>query len=199
MSVRRCMLWGCGLAVLSLSACGDTDPNMRRQPRMKPFRASGFFENGSSARPLPPGVVPRDEPRGASEPRSELTLEVLQRGQQRFNIFCSMCHGRDGYGLGMVARRGFPQPPSFHAADIRGKTDEHYFRVITEGLGKMPPYGRVVPDRDRWAMVEYIRALQLSQHARTLDAPTEKLLPAGDETTPRTPVAMPDGGMGGAS
>jgi mono/diheme cytochrome c family protein len=98
---------------------------------------------------------------------------LLLRGQQRFDIFCSMCHGRDGYGQGMVAQRGFPAPPSFHASDIRAKTDEHYFQVISRGLGKMPPYGRMVGADDTWAIVAYVRALQLSQNATPDDVPVD--------------------------
>ena len=161
-----------------LPSCGDSDPNMRRQPRTKPFRASAFFPDGASARPLPAHVVARDDSSTSTDsahPRPDLTLNVLIRGQQRFDIYCSMCHGRDGYGRGMVALRGFPQPPSFHAPDILAKSDDHYFQVISQGLGKMPPYARMVPVSDRWAIVDYIRALQRSQHAQPGDAPPDQL------------------------
>lgn len=165
-------LVGCLLCI----GCGDSDPNMRRQPRYRAFDASPFFTNGAAARSLVPGTVPRDAPEAPPEqspPQPRITMDLVLRGRQRFDIYCSMCHGRDGYGQGMVAQRGFPTPPSFHAADIRSKPDEHYFQVISRGLGKMPPYGRMVNPDDRWAIVAYIRALQLSQNAAPDDVPTD--------------------------
>lgn len=168
----RAALVGC----LLIAGCGDSDPNMRRQPRYRAFDASAFFSDGASARSLVPGTVARDAsptPPEQSPPQPRTTADLLLRGRQRFDIYCSMCHGRDGYGQGMVAQRGFPTPPSFHAADIRSKPDEHYFQVISRGLGKMPPYGRMVAPDDRWAIVAHIRALQLSQSATPEDVPTE--------------------------
>lgn len=97
------------------------------------------------------------------------TLAVLERGQERFAIFCAPCHGLAGHGDGMVARRGFPNPPSYHIDRLRNAPDAHFFNVITNGYGAMYPYADRVPPNDRWAIVAYIRALQLSQHA-TLDA-----------------------------
>lgn len=167
---------GATLAACLLSiGCEDRDPDMRRQPRHRAFDPSTFFPNGASARPLVPGTVARDAPPTPPDgppPPPRITLELLLRGQQQFDIFCSMCHGRDGYGHGMVVQRGFPAPPSFHAPDIREKSDEHYYQVIVNGLGKMPPYGRMVGADDAWAVVAYIRALQLSQNAEPDDVPT---------------------------
>ncbi|MCC6661241.1 MAG: cytochrome c [Phycisphaerales bacterium] len=169
--------------------CGDSDPNMRRQPRYRAFDASASFIDGASARPLVPGTVPRDAPAAppGRPPQPPTTMALLLRGQERFDIFCSMCHGRDAYGRGMVVQRGFPEPPSLHAADIRAKPDEHYYQVIAEGLGKMPPYGRMVGPDDAWAVIAYIRALQLSQHASPDDVPPDHrsaLEPHGPEGAP---------------
>jgi mono/diheme cytochrome c family protein len=98
-----------------------------------------------------------------------VTMELLQRGRERFDIFCAPCHGYDGNGDGMVVRRGFPKPPSYHTSGLRQAPDSHLFEVITHGYGAMYPYAeRVTPD-DRWAIVAYIRALQLSRNA-PLDA-----------------------------
>jgi mono/diheme cytochrome c family protein len=92
-----------------------------------------------------------------------VTKEMLDRGQERFQIFCSMCHGLTGYGDGMVVRRGYKRPPSYHTDDLRAKPIGHYFDVITNGWGTMPSYSDQIPPQDRWAIIAYVRALQLSQ------------------------------------
>lgn len=94
-----------------------------------------------------------------------ITPQLLARGQDRFNIFCAPCHSRAGDGDGMIARRGFPAPPSYHTTRLRNAPDSHFYQVITKGYGVMYPYADRVAPRDRWAIVAYIRALQLSQHA----------------------------------
>lgn len=94
-----------------------------------------------------------------------ITPQLLARGQDRFNIYCAPCHSRAGDGDGMIARRGFPAPPSYHTARLRNAPDSHFYQVITKGYGVMYPYADRVAPRDRWAIVAYIRALQLSQHA----------------------------------
>lgn len=94
-----------------------------------------------------------------------LTKALLQRGQQRFDIYCAPCHGRSGDGEGMVVRRGFPAPPSYHTARLRNAPDSHFYQAISDGYGVMYPYADRIAPRDRWAIVAYIRALQLSQHA----------------------------------
>jgi mono/diheme cytochrome c family protein len=92
---------------------------------------------------------------------------LLYRGQDRFNTFCSPCHGRTGEGTGMIVQRGFPKPNSFHMDSVRAKPDGYYFDVITNGFGRMYSYAPSVPTADRWAIVAYVRALQMS---RTVDA-----------------------------
>lgn len=101
-----------------------------------------------------------------------ITPALLQRGHDRFNIYCAPCHSRAGDGDGMIARRGFPAPPSYHTARLRNAPDSHFYQVITHGYGVMYPYADRVSPHDRWAIVAYIRALQLSQHA-----PASKLTP----------------------
>lgn len=100
-----------------------------------------------------------------------VTAELLARGRERFDIHCAACHGRDGYGTGIVVRRGFPAPPSFHIERLRGAPDGRLFDAITRGSGVMLPCADRVTPADRWAIVAYIRALQLSQHATLADAP----------------------------
>lgn len=102
-----------------------------------------------------------------------ITMALLQRGRQRFDIYCAPCHSRAGDGDGMIARRGFPHPPSYHTARLRNAPDSHFYQVITHGYGVMFPYATRVSPHDRWAIVAYIRALQLSQHA-----PASELGPA---------------------
>ena len=96
-----------------------------------------------------------------------VTLDLVKKGQEAFNINCSACHGRDGYGDGIVVQRGFPQPPSFHSERLRSAPVGHFFQVITHGYGVMYPFGSRITPEDRWAIVSYIRALQLSQNATT--------------------------------
>ncbi len=98
-----------------------------------------------------------------------VTKKVLLRGQERFNIYCSPCHGRTGEGNGMIVQRGFPAPPSFHIDRLRTVDDYHFVDVITNGFGRMYNYAARVPIQDRWAITAYIRALQLSQHATAQD------------------------------
>jgi mono/diheme cytochrome c family protein len=101
-----------------------------------------------------------------------LTMALLQRGQQRFDIYCAPCHGLSGTGDGMIVRRGFPAPPSYHTERLRNAPDSHFYQVITHGYGVMYPYADRIEPRDRWAIVAYIRALQFSQHA-----PRDRLAP----------------------
>ncbi len=150
-----------------LLACGSGG-HMADQPRYEAMEASTFFADGLSARRPVPGTVARGDLR-VLEPPPQITWELLQRGQERFTIYCSPCHGQDGYGTGMIVQRGFPQPPSYHTERLRSASDAHFIEVMTFGMGVMPSYERKVTPAERWAILAYIRALQLSQNA-TIEA-----------------------------
>jgi mono/diheme cytochrome c family protein len=169
------------LALVGLTACRQ---DMQDQPKYKPLAASQFFADGTSARTPVPDTVARGklntdtlldtgkiDGQLADEFPFPVTAAVLDRGQDRFNIYCTPCHGRLGDGDGMVARRGFRKPPSFHEDRLRAAPAGHFFDVMTNGFGVMPDYRAQVPVRDRWAIAAYIRALQLSQHATMDDVP----------------------------
>lgn len=138
---------------------------MAEQPRYNPLDASNQFANGASARIPIPGTIARSEDL-ATAPRTipyPITLALLQRGRQRFEIFCAPCHGSTGDGRGIIPRHGFPSPPSYHQDALRQAPDGHFYDVITNGYGAMFPYRSRVPPTDRWAIVAYIRALQYSR------------------------------------
>ncbi len=180
------VLGGALFVVLSATGCRQ---DMYNQPRYKPLTPSEFFEDGTSARPLLPNVIPRGQLREddllyqGKMPDGKLavaipvpvTKELLTRGQERYNIFCSVCHGLTGQGNGMIVMRGFPPPNSYHSDRLRNAPPGYYFDIITNGYGVMYPYSYRLPDvRDRWAIVAYIRALQLSRHATPADVPAEE-------------------------
>jgi len=160
--------------------------DMHNQPKFKPLRISEFFPDGRSARPLVAGTVDRsqvnEDPAYVtglenSQPVTTLpfpvTRQVLERGRERYNIFCMPCHGELGDGNGMVAQRGYLRPPSFHDDRLRQAPAGHFFNVITNGLGGMPDYAEQIAVDDRWKIIAYIRALQLSQHATVADVPAD--------------------------
>ena len=176
-SLRRAFL----ACVLLLAACRQ---DMHDQPKYQPFERNKFFEDQRASRPLVPGVVARghlDEDQAlytgvsASGPVATnplpLSRDLLLRGQQRYNIYCSPCHDRVGAGEGMIVQRGFKQPPSFHSERLRAVPDGYLFQVMTNGFGTMSTYAPQVSVPDRWAIVAYIRALQYSQHANLADVP----------------------------
>jgi Cytochrome C oxidase, cbb3-type, subunit III len=146
---------------------------MAEQPKYLPLTPSTFFADGRSARPLVAGTVPHGSiaddylavPKGSNDFPFTLTREVLERGQQRYNIYCTPCHGLTGDGNGMVVQRGFRHPPSYHIDRLRAAPVGHFYDVITNGFGAMQDYSAQIPPHDRWAIIAYIRALQLSQHA----------------------------------
>lgn len=170
---------------LLLAAC--TAGQMRDQPKYETFEASTFFADGLSARPILPNTVAQGQLRTDSHFYAGLengapattfpftvTMAVLTRGQERYAIFCAPCHGYDGAGTGMVVQRGFSPPPSFHSERLRNLPPGYLFDVITNGFGTMYSYGDRVPPADRWAIIAYIRALQLSQNAQVGDVPPEE-------------------------
>jgi len=157
---------------------------MQDQPKFIPLRPTDFFGDGRSARPLVEGTVARGQLRqdksfytgkAGDKPVDTfpfaLTREMLKRGQERFNIYCSPCHDRIGTGLGMIVRRGFRRPPSYHIDRLRQVPPGYIYDVITNGFGAMPDYAAQVAPRDRWAIVAYVRALQFSQNARVAELP----------------------------
>src|SRR5438477_764526 len=159
---------------------------MANQPKYDPLEPSAFFADGMSARPRVPGTVARGElviddflhtgkaggKDGDGFPFA-VTMEVMNRGQERFDIYCSECHGRVGDGNGMIPSRGFRRPPSFHTDLLRNAKTGHFFDVMTNGFGAMPSYAGQVPVEDRWAIIAYIRALQLSQNGTIDDLPPD--------------------------
>jgi cytochrome c553 len=118
----------------------------------------------------------------------EVTLDVLERGRERFDIFCAQCHGRTGQGNGMIVQRGMKVPPSFHEPRLKAMPEGYYFDVITNGFGVMYPYATRIEPRDRWAITAYVRALQLSEDGRIEDVRAEErdalLNPDGAEGEP---------------
>jgi len=157
---------------------------MADQPKYDPYMASNFFPDGMSARPTVPGTVARGHLHEDSFLNTgkvngavvegypfPVTEEVVTRGRERFDIYCSECHGRVGRGDGMIVRRGYRRPPSFHTRLLRSQPSGHFFDVMTNGFGAMPQYGTMIPVNDRWAITAYIRALQLSQNATLADVP----------------------------
>jgi mono/diheme cytochrome c family protein len=158
--------------------------DMHDQPKYIPLRESAFFGDLRSARPLVEGTVARghlhDDPLlySGKAGNADATVfpfavdaRVMTRGQERFDIYCSPCHGRTGQGDGMVVRRGYRRPPSYHQDRLRDAPVGHFFDVITNGFGAMPDYASQIKAEDRWAIVAYVRALQLSEHASVADIP----------------------------
>jgi hypothetical protein len=175
---------------------------MQDQPKYLPYRGSEIFADSLSSRNLVEGTVPRGYLREDSElyagkgaaaakaandtskaPVSNdvnefpfpITREILDRGQERYNIYCSPCHGVLGDGQGMIANRGLNGPVNFHQERLRNAPLGHFYDVITNGLGRMQDYSMQIPPHERWAIVAYIRALQLSQNANVADVPADQV------------------------
>lgn len=173
------------LAVLAVAlssvACRQ---DMHDQPKYIPLRASTFFADGSSARPLPAGTVARGHLREDSllytgkvgdEPVDQfpfpVTEQVMARGREAFNAYCSHCHGQTGAGDGMVVQRGYTKPVALYDDRVRDKPVGHIFDVITNGFGAMPDHAAQVKVHDRWAIAAYVRALQASASGTIADVP----------------------------
>lgn len=154
---------------LLLPACRQ--PPFTNQPKYKTYSAAPGWPNDQSARQPPPGTVARGEPLGPVPDKLPvpLTHSLLEHGREQFDIFCTPCHGLTGYGNGIVVQRGFPSPPSYHSERLRNAPLRHFYDVITNGYGVMYSYATRVAPADRWAIAAYIRALQLSQHAKPAD------------------------------
>ena len=148
-------------AMALLGACKRAD--MTQQDRQSTWDRNAFFANGSTMQPPVAGTVARAEPnRPVPQPRV-ITASLVARGHERFDIFCSPCHGRAGDGLSMVVSRGFPQPPDLASPDLRQARAQHIYDVITQGQGAMYSYADRVPPADRWAIAAYVRALQAAR------------------------------------
>lgn len=215
-STRLLVLLLASAELLLVAGCRQ---DMHNEPKFIPLRSSGFFPDRRSAREPLDGTIPRLEDarvdREQLDPNSyfltgrhgqifgnelpfPLTRQVLERGQQRFNIYCVPCHSRIGDGNGMVVQRGFKHPPTFHQQRLRSAPLGHFYEVISFGWGAMPDYAAQIKPEDRWAIAAYVRALQLSQDASEADVPGQdraKLNAAPEsiaipDTSYQSPTAM---------
>ncbi|MBI3682818.1 MAG: cytochrome c [Acidobacteria bacterium] len=172
------------LGALALTGCRQ---DMHDQPRYRPFAATDFFGDRRASRPAIPGTVARGmlktdtgywtgKAAGKEVERYPLPLtrEVLERGRDRFNIYCQPCHGAAGYGNGIIVTRGLKNPPSYHTDALREAPIGHFVDVMTNGSGSMLSYASRVPVRDRWAIAAYIRVLQQSQNVKAGDLSAEE-------------------------
>ena len=197
-------LGAAALAVAALLAAGCRQ-GMYDQPKEKPLGRSDFFRDGLASRVPPAGTVARGwlredrvlhtgigpDGKFVSELPAAVTFDraLLDRGRQRYDVFCSPCHGRQGNGEGMIVQRGFKQPTSFHVDRLRAQPIGYFFDVMTNGFGQMSSYASQVPVKDRWAIAAYVRALQLSRNA-----PASELSPADLEALEKSaaPAAAPE-------
>jgi mono/diheme cytochrome c family protein len=186
--------------VLFFAGCRQ---DMHDQPRFKPLAKSDFYADLRSARPPVEGTVARGQlhedayfytGKVGTSPGDYMpfavTEAVLARGRERFNIYCSPCHSRLGDGKGMIPQRGFRAPPSYHTQRLRNAPLGYFFDVMTSGFGAMPEYASQIPPSDRWTIVAYIRALQLSQNATAAD------IPAGQQVPSAAPAFRSEPGSG---
>jgi mono/diheme cytochrome c family protein len=200
-------------ACLLVAGCRQ---DMHDGPSYDPLQESTFFADGRASRVLVANTVARGQLREdehfytgkingqlAAEFPMPVTADVMARGQERFNVFCSPCHGRTGEGNGMIVQRGFRQPPSYHEDRLLDAPPGHFFDVMTNGFGAMQDYSAQVIPADRWAIAAYIRALQFSRRATMVDVPADRraeMDAAPDAEAPRgqTPVSgQPPAGAAG--
>jgi mono/diheme cytochrome c family protein len=172
--------------LLVLLACAGCSLTMRDQPRYEPLEPSSFFADQASARPRVADTVARGQlldPHLATGRVNNafvdsfpftVTVSTLERGREQYTIFCAPCHDLVGNGQGIITDYGMEAPPSFHDPELRDEPAGYYFTVITNGTRVMPSYARIPPE-DRWAIIAYIRALQLSQNADVSQLPAEVL------------------------
>ncbi len=219
--MRRATAAACLLGALVLAGCRQ---DMHNQPKFIPQRGTDFYADGRSVRPQVENTVARNQLRqnayfytgfvdgkeGDGMP-FPVTATVLARGQERYNVYCTPCHSRVGNGIGMIVQRGYSKAGNFHTARLNAAPYGHFFDVITNGYGSMPDYSAQVNEQDRWAIVAYIKALQLSQKASESDvAPGARVQPiasiaeseglpanfAADWVLPPTAVSgTPDNGL----
>jgi len=181
-NTSRILVTACAAACLVFGAgCEYLKQDMANQPKNRPLSPSPSFEDGRSERPLVENTVERGAlandalfvPKDSNNFPLLVNLELLERGEERYKIFCTPCHGLQGDGNGMVAMRGMKQPPSYHQDRLRQAPNGYYYDNITNGFGQMLGYAAQIPPRDRWAIIAYIRALQLSRNAKVADLPAE--------------------------
>jgi len=159
------------LLIVCLALAGCTRSNMDSQPKYNEYKPAGLFRDGKVQQTPPEGAMSRDDLALSEEAtqRPAITRQLLAHGREKYDVFCSPCHDRVGTGHGIVVQRGMPEPPSFHDARLVAADDQHFYDVITNGFGVMYRYASRIRPRDRWAIVAYVRALQLSQHAALAD------------------------------
>jgi mono/diheme cytochrome c family protein len=190
-NVPRLLLAACAaVCVFVASGCQNLRQDMATQPKNRPLSPSDFFEDGRSERPIIENTVARgsvadDElfvPKDSNAFPLPVNQALLNRGEERYKIFCSPCHGLQGDGNGMITLRGMKHPPSYHQDRLRQAPNGYFYDNITNGFGAMYGYSAQIPPRDRWAIIAYLRALQLSRNARVADLPAElreQLKPSG--------------------
>jgi hypothetical protein len=174
-------LTACAAAYSVLLAGCQLKQDMAHQPKARPLSPSGFFDDGRSERPLLENTVARGSlgddalfvPKDSNNFPLPVNLPLLERGEERYKIFCTPCHGLQGDGNGLISMRGMKYPPSFHQDRLRQIPSGYIYDVITNGFGAMLGYSAQIPPRDRWAIIAYVRALQLSRNARVADLPPE--------------------------
>jgi mono/diheme cytochrome c family protein len=162
------------LLFCALAAC--TRSNMDSQPKYHEYELSKVFPGGRVLQVPVAGTVARGDLARANEAEQKpaVTTQLLTRGREQYDVFCSPCHDRVGMGDGIVVQRGFPRPPNLHEGRLRTADDQHFVDAITRGYGAMYAFADRVQPRDRWAIVAYIRALQLSQHGMLPDVPADE-------------------------
>jgi hypothetical protein len=169
----------CAALCIALLAGCSLKQDMAHQPKNRPLSPSDFFQDGRSERPIVENTVARGSladdalfvPKESPNFPLPVTLELLERGEGRYKIFCTPCHGLQGDGNGMIVMRGMKHPPSYHEDRLRQVPNGYLYDVITNGFGAMYGYSAQIPPRDRWAIVAYVRALQLSRNAKVSDLP----------------------------
>ena len=163
------------------SGCQYLKQDMANQPKNLPLSPSDFFADGRSERPIVENTVARGSiadddlfvPKDSNNFPLKIDQALLERGEQRYKIFCSPCHGLQGDGNGLVAMRGMKHPPTYHQDRLRQAPNGYFYDNITNGFGAMYGYSAQIPPRDRWAIIAYVRALQLSRNAKVSDLPAE--------------------------
>jgi Cytochrome C oxidase, cbb3-type, subunit III len=193
MKNKPSLLMLAALCALGFAGCDNMNTlrqDMANQPRQNPLSPAPFFADGRSERPIAENTVAhgstQDEglfvPKDSNAFPLPVNMGLLERGQQRYTIFCSPCHGIQGDGMGMVALRGMKHPPSYHQDRLRNEPVGYLYDVVTNGFGAMYGYSAQIPPRDRWAIIAYVRALQLSRNAQVSELPAalqEKLKAGG--------------------